>query len=134
MELSTLSFYNLYVALFLSPTNLVFLYIARSPKMADEGGEEAEVGETEDTTFSEDATFSEDTEVVQLIMQDDSGQAILPEGQLIQVTTGEGQMHYIQVGFQLLIFQYYRMAQLFKIIGCSNLTFWSSCNFLFKML
>ena len=53
--------------------------------MAEEGGEEeTEVGEPEAVTFSED------TEVVQLIMQDDSGQAILPEGQLIQVTTGEG--------------------------------------------
>ena len=62
--------------------------IARSDKMAEEGGEETEVGET---------TFDQNTEVVQLIMQDDAGQAILPEGQLIQVTTGEGQMHYIQV-------------------------------------
>lgn len=62
--------------------------IARLDKMAEEGGEEMEMEET---------TFGQDTEVVQLIMQDDAGQAILPEGQLIQVTTGEGQMHYIQV-------------------------------------
>ena len=79
--------------------------------MAEEGGE-TEVGAPEETTFSED------TEVVQLIMQDDSGQAILPEGQLIQVTTGEGQMHYIQVGFHLfvLFLCYYRMAQLLVVL------------------
>ncbi|KAK2192093.1 hypothetical protein NP493_39g06043 [Ridgeia piscesae] len=58
--------------------------------MAEDGG-----GETEVTTS--ETTFTQNTEVVQLIMQDDAGQAILPEGQLIQVTTGEGQMHYIQV-------------------------------------
>ena len=85
--------------------------------MAEDGG-----GETEVTTS--ETTFTQNTEVVQLIMQDDAGQAILPEGQLIQVTTGEGQMHYIQVGFH-----FSSQTSLGMVSDFSSLMSWGGLNF-----
>ena len=41
---------------------------------------------------------ADDSQVVQIIMQQEGGgESLLPAGQLIQVTSGDQQMHYLQV-------------------------------------